>query len=155
MMSPGLYVFCVKLRNALDIVEECGRRELEEVGEEIEAAAVERSHTAAFYASLYPRVISGNRIHKHEMRRTLCRRRKQRVQRREYRLPNCKPVPLQVQEFQLQKVVELRPYQRYMSAPLPLHIRAPPPPRLRRLVPGERMQKPQPLGLALGVHVLV
>ena len=80
---PGVYVFCVKLRNALDIVEECGRRELKEVREEIEAAAVERFDTAVFYASLYLRMISENRIHKYEMRRTLCRRRKQRVQRRD------------------------------------------------------------------------
>ena len=73
------------------------------------------------------------------------------VQSVKHGLSTFKLVLLQVRELQLQELVELRPYQQLMSVSLPLRIRAP---RPRRLVP-EQMREPQPLGLALGVHVLV
>ena len=57
-----------------------GGRELEEVGE-IEVAAVEHPDDDVLDTSLYPRMLSGNGIHKHKARRTLCRRREGRVQR--------------------------------------------------------------------------
>ena len=60
--------------DAFDLVEKRGRRELEEVGEEVQAAAVRHPDNDVFHASLYQYDLSGNERRECKARRTLCRR---------------------------------------------------------------------------------
>ena len=100
----GLAIFFGELRPAFDLVEKHGRRELEEVGEEVQAAAVRHPDNDVFHASLYQYDLSGNERRECKARCTLCRRREERIQCGEHRLPTFQPILLQIRELDISKV---------------------------------------------------